>query len=358
MKKYLLSLITIVLIICSCRKSTIVDDGDDNNGVQKMPHIIAVGNKLETEDGKPFKVWGFNLGSDVLLEEEWETNFGAVVGDFNEMAGYGANTVRLPLQYEAFMNDANTPDPVALNKLKQLVQVAEKNKLYLIVCGLNAFRKESQPAWYNNMNDSQRWQTQSVFWEAIAGAIGASPAVLCYDLMNEPVIAVSPETGWLPGSGFGGLYFVQNIALNTNGQSGEMVMRSWINMMSQAIRKKDTKHIITVGFLPFHSFSQYSPDLGLMTTHLYPKSNEMNLDSITIQKFQSSKPLIISEIFPMNCSAEELQRFIVQQNQYVSGWVSHYNGKTLEELQASGTIPDAIYRSALLKFIEMAPTQK
>lgn len=326
---------------------------------ENMPHVLASGNRLVTEQGQPFRVWGFNWGrQDKMLEEIWQTEWEGLKNDFKEMKSYGANTVRLPLQYHAFMNDAQTPRPEALSKLKQVVKIAEDNRLYLVVCGLNAFVKQHQPAWYNNMADAERWQTQQVFWEAVADAIGSSPAVLAYDLMNEPVIAVSPEKGWLPGNGFGGFFFVQNIALQTNGKPAEQVMREWIQAMTTAIRKKDNRHLITTGFLSFHTFAQYSADLDMASTHLYPKSGEEYKDSLSIQKFMSNKPLIISEIFPMNCSDTELQKFIVQQNKNVSGWLWHYNGKTLQELLASGTIPDAIYHAALKKFIEMAPSQK
>lgn len=320
-----------------------------------LPVVFAKGNKLYTGTGDEFKVWGFNWGrQDFLLEAYWNIDWNSLSGDFEEMKSYGANTVRLPLQYQAFMKDVNTPDTESLEKLKRLVKVAEDNKLYLIVCGLNAFVKEDQPGWYNNLTDAQRWETQAIFWESIASALGKSSSVLSYDLMNEPVIAVNPEQGWLPGEGYGGFFFVQNIALHPT-SSNEETMKKWIVKMSESIRKQDKTHLITVGFLPFATFSQFSDNLSLMSVHLYPKSKEESKDSAIIQQFVSDKPLVISEIFPLNCSAEELQHFIEQHNDNVSEWVWHYNGKNLEELESSTTISDAVYKAALLKFIEMAP---
>lgn len=323
-----------------------------------LPVVFANGSKLYVDEGKEFKVWGFNWGrQDVMLETLWDTDWNALAEDFKEMKNYGANTVRLPLQYHAFMENVNTPNEQSLKTLKRLVKVAEDNELYLIICGLNAFVKQDQPDWYNNLTDAQRWETQATFWETVASAIGESSSILSYDLMNEPVIAVNPEKGWLPGDGFGGFFFVQNIALNPT-SSNEETMKQWIVKMSEAIRKQDKTHLITIGFLPFATFSQYSDNLSLMSVHLYPKSNEEAKDSSILQQFVSNKPLVISEIFPLNCSAEELQHFIEQHNDDVSGWVWHYNGKTLEELENSTTIPDAVYKSALLKFIEMAPSFK
>lgn len=354
----MICVLTVAFIILSCQRrgGDAGNNPNDSTG-KKMPHIVASGKKLMTEDGKEFKAWGFNWGNG-MLEDVWTSDWNGLVGDFEEMKGYGANSVRIPLQYEAFMVNATTPNQSSIQKLKQLVKVAEDNGLYLIVCGLNAFEKQSQPEWYSNMNEAERWATQAVFWEAVGGAIGKSPAVLTYDLMNEPTIAASPERGWLPGDGMGGYFFAQNITLDLAGRTSAEVMRSWIRKMTEAIRKKDSKHLITVGFIPFHVFAQFSPDLDMMSTHLYPKSGKTEVDAVTIQKYQSDKPLLISEVFTLTCSDVELQQFIVAQNKYVSGWIWHYNGKTIEELEASGTIPDAIYRLAILKFREMAPTQK
>lgn len=342
-------------MIYGCNK---INNKEINPPSKDMPHISASGNRLVTENGATFRVWGFNWGGGAMLEDLWHTDWNGLKDDFKEMRGYGANTVRLPLQYRAFMTDVNTPNNTSLLKLRQLVKVAEDNNLYLIVCGLNAFVKEAQPAWYNNLSDADRWKTQAVFWEAVAGAIGDSPAILSYDLMNEPVVGVDPANGWLPGAGFGGFFFVQNIALNPEKRPIEQVIREWIQTMTTAIRKKDQRHLITTGFLSFGLFALFAPDLGMMSTHLYPKSGAEHIDSLAIQKFKSDKPLIISEIFPMHFTDAELQQFIIKQNQNVSGWVWHYNGKTLEELQSSGTLPDAVYRAALLRFIEMAPSQK
>lgn len=336
-----------------CQKNKIENTPDSS----ALPVVFAKGSKLYVDENKEFKVWGFNWGrQDVMLETFWDTDWNSLTEDFNEMKNYGANTVRLPLQYHAFMEDVNTPNEQSLKKLKQLVKIAEDNELYLMICGLNAFVKQDQPDWYNNLTDAQRWETQATFWESVASAIGKSSSILSYDLMNEPVIAVDPDKGWLPGDGFGGFFFVQNIALNPT-SSNEETMKKWIVKMSEAIRKQDKTHLITVGFLPFVTFSQFSDNLSLMSVHLYPKSNEEAKDSSILQQFVSNKPLVISEIFPLNCSVNELQQFIEQHDDDVSGWVWHYNGKTLEELGNSNTIADSIYKSALLKFIEMASSQ-
>lgn len=366
-QKTLIQIAFIAMIaIASCKKNggPIPEDGnDDNPDKPKMSHITPSGKKLVKEDGSEFKMWGLNWGpsGQVLLEGQWATKTGwdDLAADFKYMSSIGANTVRLPLQYNYFMNSATQPNNTNLEILKKLVKVSEDNNLYLLVCGLNAFKKDLQPAWYTNMNEQERWATQAIFWEAVAGAVGKSPAILGYDLMNEPMLGNHAEKVWLPGESYGGFHFAQNITLNLNGRTEEQVLNSWMGKMTEAIRKKDSKHLITVGFLPYSKFANYSKNsLDALSTHIYPKSGEFAKDYTLIQQYQSTKPLIISETFPLNCYDSELRDFIKSQNQYVNGWIWIGGGRSIEELTPAQTIPDAMLVAALKMFKEMAPTQK
>ena len=40
-----------------------------------------------------------------------------------------------------------------------------------------------------SLDERPRWDVQARFWEAVARACADSPAVFCYDLMNEPVVS-------------------------------------------------------------------------------------------------------------------------------------------------------------------------
>lgn len=95
-----------------------------------------------------------------------------------------------------------------------------------------------------------------------------------------------------------------------------------------------------------------------MTTHLYPKTGNFEPDNLSIQKFQSSKPLVITETYPLNSGSNDLQTFIEYNNPYVSGWAWHYFGKTIEDYTPPKDMPDALRKAALEKFKEMSATQK
>ena len=216
------------------------------------------------ESGERFVGWGFNYDHDDsgrLLEDYWYEEWSTVVEDFKEMKALGANVVRIHPQVAKFMKTAKEPDEAALKQLVRLVRLAEKTGLYLDITGLGCYHKEDVPKWYDAMDEAGRWEVQALFWEAIAKNCAQSPAVFCYDLMNEPILPgeKSKETEWLTGE-FGGKYFVQRISLDLAGRTRKQVAKMWVDKLSAAIRKHDKRHMITVGVIPWaYTFSKARP---------------------------------------------------------------------------------------------------
>ena len=107
-----------------------------------------------------------------------------------------------------------------LERLGMLVRVAEATGLYLDVTGLGCYHKQDVPAWYDALDEAARWDVQADFWRAVAGVCRDSPAIFCYDLMNEPILAGAKkkETDWLAGD-FAGKHFVQRISLDLAGRT-------------------------------------------------------------------------------------------------------------------------------------------
>ena len=172
---------------------------------------------IEAGSNRPFVAWGFNYDHDRagrLLEDYWDKEWPVVVEDFKEMKSYGANVVRIHLQTARFMSTAKRPNRAALRQLARLVTLAEETGLYLDITGLGCYHRQDVPAWYEAMTETDRWEMQARFWEAIARTCARSPAIFCYDLMNEPVLPGPgrKETDWLAGE-FAGKFFVQRITL-------------------------------------------------------------------------------------------------------------------------------------------------
>ena len=319
---------------------------------------------LQHASGRPFVPWGFNYDHDregTLLEDYWDDHWSTVETDFREMQQLGANVVRVHLQFGRFMENATTPRPQALKQWARLVSLAEQTGLYLDVTGLGCYHKPDVPAWYDQLNERDRWQAQTVFWMAIAKASAHSPAIFCYDLMNEPVVAggSQPQENWL-GPGFGDKYFVQYITRDRAGRQRPDIAREWVHTLVKAIRQHDSRHLITVGLVPWSLdrpglTSGFVPDciaedLDFIAVHLYPETGKIEEALATLQGFAAvGKPVVIEEMFPLKCDAATLSDFIDQSRPHATGWIGFYWGQTPDELRQQTTIGAAI----TLRWLEM-----
>ena len=71
--------------------------------------------------------------------------------------------------------------------------------------------------------------------------------------------------------------------------------------------------------------------------------------------YDVGKPLVIEEMFPLACSAKELEAFIDGSRPIAEGWISFYWGKTIEEYAEDRTIAGAITKEWLEHFQAKAP---
>jgi hypothetical protein len=321
------------------------------------------------ESKRAFVPWGFNYDHDEngrLIEDYWEAEWAKVEQDFREMKELGANVVRVHLQFAKFMDDARTPNKQAIEQLGRLVALAEKEGLHLDLTGLGCYHKQDVPAWYDQLDEQDRWDAQARFWEAIAERCAKSNAIFCYDLMNEPVApgGDQPATDWL-GPAFAGKHFVQRIALDRKGRARHEIAQQWIRTLTSAIHKHDRRHMITVGLVDWSLdrpglTSGFVPDkvagdLDFIAVHLYPKAGKVDEAIETLKGFSVGKPVVVEEAFPLACSADELGEFFDRSKPHAAGWIGFYWGKTREECRKSGTIQDAIVLSWLELFERKRP---
>jgi len=293
-----------------------------------------------------FSPWGVNYDHDDsgrLLDEYWLEEWNTVVQDFHEIKSLGANCVRIHLQYGKFMDAADKPNVTSLQQLAKLVKLAEETGLYLDITGLACYHKANIPEWYDALSEADRWTAQAKFWEAIANTCKESPAIFCYDLMNEPVVGggTSP-TDWLAGEPLGGKYFVQRIALDLAGRTNVQVAHDWVRQLSEAIRRVDPKHLITVGVIPWaHVWPGakpifYAPEpakyLDFVSVHFYPETGQMQKALTALQVYDVGKPIVVEEMFPLKCSSAELIEFVHRSKGVACGWISFYWGKPIDEL--------------------------
>ena len=208
------------------------------------------------------------------------------------------------------------------------------------ITGLGCYHKADTPPWYDAMDEAARWTAQARFWSAIAQACRESPAVFCYDLMNEPVIDGKSDQGWLAGE-LGGKHFVQRLTLTQGSRTPVEIARAWVDQLTAAIRAEDRAHLITVGVIPwaqiwpgakpiFYS-PEVSPALDFVSVHIYPKSGELDRALHALAVHDIGKPLLVEETFPLSCTIEEMDDFLNRARERAEGFVSFYWGRTIAE---------------------------
>jgi hypothetical protein len=313
---------------------------------------------------KPFIPWGFNYDHDErgrLLEDYWEEEWPAVERHFRQMKALGANVVRIHLQFGKFMDAADRPSEKSLKMLDRLLKLAEKEQLHLDITGLGCYHKKDVPAWYDKLDEKERWQAQAHFWKAVAQRCASSPAVFCYDLMNEPVVPGGKRKSgdWL-GPAFGDKHFVQVITLDQAGRARPEIARAWIKRLTSEIRMVDRQGLITVGLVDWSLdrpglTSGFVPakvagELDFLCVHLYPEKGKVDQALKTLEGFAVGKPVVIEETFPLKCGLDEFEKFLDGSRKTASGWIGFYWGKPPEELKKPGTIGDALMRGWLEVF--------
>ena len=302
------------------------------------------------QSGQRFVPWGFNYDRDHrgrLLEDYWINEWAKIEKDFADMKKLGANVVRIHLQLGRFMERADKVNDKALEQLGRLIKLAERNGLYLDLTGLGCYHKKEVPVWYDALAEKERWAVQVRFWQAVAGRCADSPAVFCYDLMNEPVVpAARRKAGdWLAPPLLD-KYFVQFITLDPAERPRAEIARQWVHLLTEAIRKVDKKHLITVGLLDLvlsgFDAAQSCADLDFLSAHLYPEKGQIDKALKTLTRYAVGKPVLIEEMFPLRCSVEELGKFFDGSKDTAAGWLGFYWGQPPEELRHSKAFSDLL----------------
>jgi len=320
-----------------------------------------------TPSGQNFVPWGFNYDRDFksrLIEDFWDNEWPTVIEHFREMKALGATVVRVHLQFGRFMIGPCQANRIALARLKELTQLADRLGLYLDLTGLGCYRKQDVPTWYDAMNEDQRWEAQANFWSAIARTCANANSIFCYDLINEPIVPGEKRQPrqWLPPETLGGFSYVQFITLDPAGRDKQAIAQKWAHKMVAAIRAEDSRHLITLGMLPLAHGLGFEPqslsrEVDFLSVHIYPKTPEEGLK--TLADFHvADKPTVIEETFALNCNPPQWRQFVEQSKSTASGWIGFYWGKPPAQLRQSKDIGDAMMLAWLETFQKMTPSMK
>jgi hypothetical protein len=306
--------------------------------------------------GAPFVAWGFNWGGPGDYDD-----LGLVRERFSQMRSFGANTVRLHLQFGDVMTSPTQPSRAALDHLSAIVSLAESERLYLDISGNEVWVPGGAPAWYDNLGESARWDAQAAYWSALAEACAGSAAVACYDLLSEPAVGDGlPRGGWYTGR-FGPYDFVQRISLELAGRSPAQVARAWTGKLVEAIRARDPDHLITVGMQPDQEASMFpaaavAPLLDLLSVHVYPKTGRVQESLALVQGLASlGKPVLVEETYLLYGDTPTLEQFISASRTSADGWLGFYYGPGVADLKRPSALARPLQREWLRLFEKYAP---
>lgn len=323
------------------------------------------------ESGHPFTPWGFNYDHDEsmrLIEDYWDAEWAKVEEDFREMQEMGATAVRIHLQINRYMKTSEQPNEATLARLAKLLALAETCGIYLDLTGSCCYRKSDTPAWYENAQEKERWAVQARFWDAVSAVCAKSPAVLCYNLMNEPLSPAGPGKVWHGGTPLGGYYYVESLTLDPGKRTREQVTKEWIATVSAGIRKNDPGRCVTAGmFFLFEvpggltlgpDLKAYADGLDYLSVHMYPKDATVDSNLKLLETIRIGKPVIIEETFPLSCTVESHRKFLEGSRATASGWIGFYWGRSLAECRGSKDMKDAFMLRWLEYFTAEGPKFK
>ena len=328
--------------------------------------IDSKGNGFELANSKtPFLIKGVNYDRDYkhrLIEDYWHEEWDTIVEDFSEMKNMGINAVRIHLQFEKFVPKPKTLNGKEIDRLKDLLKMAEEKGIYLNLTGLGCYHKNKVPDWYDSMSESERWEQQAFFWKSIAATCRESNAVFCYDLMNEPIVPGGTKVAdsWLAGE-LAGKSYVQRLTRKPAGRNSKVIAEEWVKKMTEAIRSVDQNHLITVGVIPWvQVFPKakplfYSPEvskyLDFVSVHFYPEKGKIPETITALKAYDIGKPIVIEETFPLKCSIKEFTDFLTKTGNIHDGFFSFYWGQTVNDLEKSGD-KNAFIMIPYMKFLE------
>src|SRR3546814_252215 len=262
------------------------------------------------------------------------------------------------------MNRPREPHTPCARRLCRLLKGAEKTGLYLDLTGLGNYHRQDTPDWYASLEEQERWNVQAEFWTAVAGVGSGSPAIFCYDLMNEPLWpSKDKQTDWLAGA-LGGKFFCQRITLDLKNRDARKVAAAWVNKLTDAIRSGDKKHLITLGVIPwaltfpgakptFHA-ADIGRNLDFVSVHFYPETGKIPEAVKALKTYDIGKPLVIEEMFPLKSTIAGLDSFINASRDIAEGYIGFYWGKPAEEYD-SNQMAGIFIRAWLRYFAEKTP---
>ena len=130
----------------------------------------------------PFVPWGFNYDHDEtgrLIEDYWDDEWAKVEARLRrDEEARGQRRPRPPAIRQVHGRPPTSRTPRRSTGSAKLLELAERTGLYLDLTGLGCYHKQDVPAWYDKLAETDRWDAQARFWEAVPARCAEEPGRL------------------------------------------------------------------------------------------------------------------------------------------------------------------------------------
>lgn len=177
--------------------------------------------------------------------------------DFKIIKDAGLSSIRIFIPYEDF-GKANVKAE-KLDKLKQILDLAEAENLKVVATLFDFYGDYSVLNWTLNQHHA----------ETIVSALKDHPALLAWDIKNEP-----------------------NLDFESRGES---LVISWLDKMIDLVKSTDPNHPVTIGWSNAKSATILKDNLDFITFHYYEDLDNLKSTYKHLKSEIPKKPIAITE---------------------------------------------------------------
>ncbi|MBN1362292.1 MAG: beta-galactosidase [Sedimentisphaerales bacterium] len=270
---------------------------------------------VEVASGRPYVPFGTNYydpntGWPPQVWQQFDADW--VTEHFALMRRLGVNCARVFIAAATFQPDPNTIDEQTLSKLDTLIEIARRAGIRLIVTGPGDW--EGEPSYWqpDRFAGDEALAALEHFWTVVGQRYQGEPAILAWDLANEPQLPWSAPSwaprwnAWLQSkySDRDGLKAAWGQALGDDEPWGSIEMPEdvakrgdprlhdwqlfrehladqWVQRQVRVLREVDPTHLITIGYIQW-SFPVIRPGDPSLYCAFNPHRQAEWLDFISI----------------------------------------------------------------------------
>ncbi len=304
-------------IVTAVVVASIISGGCSSSKTPKMQLIAANPDGkgfIERRSKQPFVPFGTNYydPNTSWPPQVWQQfNVEQVTYQFNIMNRLGVNCARVFLAAATFQPNIDTISPEALAKLDALIKIARNANVRLILTGPDHW--EGSPEYWkpDRYAGEDALKALDNFWRVVGRRYRGEPAILAWDLLNEPEMPWSVDTwgprwnAWLEakyanqegvkaawGDELGDERLGTIKAPANEAKPGnprlldwqlfrEHLADEWVRRQVEVLRKADPTHMITVGYIQW-SYPVVRPGDPSLYSAFNPHRQKQWLDFISI----------------------------------------------------------------------------